>query len=140
MEILAGLSMSCVTRLKTTWKALDSSYQKKFNLVRTKCESSGNFKALRATIDTVAYEKGPYIPFLGMYLSDIAKTVEGVPSTVENKINFSKFKVIANVLSRIRNAQNETFPFEPVDAILQVLNDKSVISNLYIFKKSQFNN
>lgn len=127
MEILAGLSMSSVSRLKSTWKALDSTYQKKFNFIRNQCESTGNFKNLRESIDVLAQDKNPHIPFLGMYLSDIAKTVEGVPSTMlDEKINFSKFRVIAGVLKKIRMAQNEPFPFEPVNAIFQVLTDQSV--------------
>lgn len=141
MEILSGLSLSCVSRLKYTWKEVGETYQEKFDAVRELCQrfldpsllfliqkqfSSSNFKKLRETIEKLAKERSPHVPFLGLYLSDIAKTVEAVPSTVDGKINFSKYRVIASILKKIRTSQRESFPFEPIEALQQVINDQSV--------------
>lgn len=67
-EILSGLGMACVTRLKRTWALVKPKYKQMERELQHLTSADSNYKLLRAAIRGA---KPPLIPYIGMYLTDL---------------------------------------------------------------------
>jgi len=82
--------------------------------------SNHGFKAYR---DTIAKVKGPCIPYLGIFLTDITFIEEGNPHLINGLINFNKRAHLYGVMSKIQNFQTTPFNFCYVHQIQSLLKD-----------------
>ncbi|KAI2660225.1 Ras-specific guanine nucleotide-releasing factor 2 [Labeo rohita] len=101
LEITSALNRSAIYRLKKTWaKALMDRLQKIVS-------SEGRFKNLRETLKNC---NPPCVPYLGMYLTDLAFIEEGTPNfTEEGLVNFSKMRMISHIIREIRQFQQAPY-------------------------------
>jgi hypothetical protein len=65
MEILGGLNLHPIQRLKETWKALPEKYLQTFHNLESLMENRFNYKAYREALKIC---KPPVLPYLGMLL------------------------------------------------------------------------
>jgi son of sevenless-like protein len=106
--IISGLSSTGVSRLRKTWNEIPANYYKKFEKMDNLMSIGKNYSEYRNILRFVETDGDPYLPFLGMYLSDIRFTTDGNPDWLDNKkgskgmVNFSKrvnlMKIIKEVL------------------------------------------
>ncbi|XP_032752942.1 ras-specific guanine nucleotide-releasing factor 2-like [Rattus rattus] len=69
--------------------------------------SEGRFKNLRETLKNC---NPPAVPYLGMYLTDLAFIEEGTPNfTEEGLVNFSKMRMISHIIREIRQFQQTAY-------------------------------
>lgn len=120
MEIICGLHMSSIQRLKKTWKALSSKYTAIFEEITQFISSEGNYRNYRAALSKVEL---PVNPYLGVFLRDLTFTEDGNPDYVEDDefLNFEKLRMISGVLSSIAKYQSVPFNFEPVPVIQEYI-------------------
>ncbi|KAH3760399.1 cell division control protein [Pelomyxa schiedti] len=117
MEITAAVGNSAVMRLKKTWTPLLAEKYREFEGLIDK-----NFKAVRS----MAMNKSPCIPYMGIFLSDLTFIEEGNPDVVPDSpglINWSKMKMTAKVLKEIQRHQSVPFVLQPVTSVQAFISD-----------------
>jgi len=120
MEIIAGLHMSSIQRLKKTWKALSSKYTVIFEEITKFISSEGNYRNYRVALTKVEL---PVNPYLGVFLRDLTFIEDGNPDFVEDDslLNFEKMRMISGVLNQVRKYQSVPYMFEPVPTIQEYI-------------------
>ncbi|GAA6068925.1 ras-specific guanine nucleotide-releasing factor 1 isoform X4, partial [Tachysurus ichikawai] len=85
--------------------------------------SEGRFKNLREALKNC---DPPCVPYLGMYLTDLAFIEEGTPNyTEDNLVNFSKMRMISHIIREIRQFQQTAYKIEHQPKAAQYLLDSS---------------
>ncbi|XP_042303746.1 ras-specific guanine nucleotide-releasing factor 2 [Sceloporus undulatus] len=101
LEITSALNRSAIYRLKKTWAKVS----------KQSCSCNP-----------------PSVPYLGMYLTDLAFIEEGTPNfTEEGLVNFSKMRMISHIIREIRQFQQTSYRIEHQPKVTQYLLDKSLI-------------
>ncbi|KAI5285285.1 hypothetical protein KEM54_000689 [Ascosphaera aggregata] len=112
MTIISALATAPIDRLGRTWCQVSARTMATLERLRTLMQTTKNFALYRQTLHNV---NPPCIPFLGIYLTDLIFTEDGIPSTADNSmINFSKWRKTAAVIQEIQQFQNGTYQFQPV--------------------------
>jgi len=118
MEIIGGLNLWSVTRLKQTWTevgAIQAVIQKLNELM----ESKQNYRNYRASLKTA---RAPLIPYLGVCLRDLQFTEDGNPDWIGPKdqgiLNFEKLMLLGDTILQVRQFQESVYQFQ-YDPVIQ---------------------
>uniref|UniRef100_A0A8D2N709 Ras protein specific guanine nucleotide releasing factor 2 n=1 Tax=Zonotrichia albicollis TaxID=44394 RepID=A0A8D2N709_ZONAL len=102
LEITSALNRSAIYRLKKTWAKVSK---------QSLCNCNP-----------------PAVPYLGMYLTDLAFIEEGTPNfTEEGLVNFSKMRMISHIIREIRQFQQTSYRIEHQPKVTHYLLDKTLI-------------
>ena len=137
LEIVGGLSMTSVQRLRKTWKNLPSKYEPMWKQLQKLMAPTQNYINYRNFFKTV---EGSSFPYFGLYLSDITVIQEKYPTRIiGGKINFSKMRMIAGVLIEMQRCQGvASFPFGENPTVAKFLEEASAFNDedeLYALSK-----
>uniref|UniRef100_A0A4W4FXA3 Ras protein-specific guanine nucleotide-releasing factor 2a n=1 Tax=Electrophorus electricus TaxID=8005 RepID=A0A4W4FXA3_ELEEL len=125
LEITSALNRSAVYRLKKTWAKINKQTKALMDKLQKTVSSEGRFKNLRETLKNC---NPPCVPYLGMYLTDLAFIEEGTPNfTEEGLVNFSKMRMISHIIREIRQFQQTPYRIEHQTKVTQYLLDKALI-------------
>ncbi|KAM6475253.1 ras-specific guanine nucleotide-releasing factor 2 isoform 2-T2 [Liasis olivaceus] len=125
LEITSALNRSAIYRLKKTWAKVSKQPKALMDKLQKIVSSEGRFKNLRETLKNC---NPPSVPYLGMYLTDLAFIEEGTPNfTEEGLVNFSKMRMISHIIREIRQFQQASYRIEHQQKVTQYLLDKSLI-------------
>uniref|UniRef100_A0A803W784 Ras protein specific guanine nucleotide releasing factor 1 n=1 Tax=Ficedula albicollis TaxID=59894 RepID=A0A803W784_FICAL len=120
-SITSSLNRSAIFRLKKTWLKTKALIDKLQKLV----SSEGRFKNLREALKNC---DPPCVPYLGMYLTDLAFIEEGTPNyTEDGLVNFSKMRMISHIIREIRQFQQTSYKIEHQPKVTQYLLDQSCV-------------
>eukprot|EP00127_Corallochytrium_limacisporum_P006550 Clim_evm22s230 gene=Clim_evmTU22s230 len=109
IEITAAFNMAPIFRLKQTFKHLSSKHQKDYVALTELMDSSKNFGHYRGHL---ANCKGPVLPYVGLYLTDLVFIEDGNPSEVgEQLVNFRRLQMVAGVIRKIQEYQHSKWTF-----------------------------
>ncbi|KAI5290225.1 hypothetical protein KEM52_000528 [Ascosphaera acerosa] len=144
MTIISALATAPIDRLGRTWYQVSARTMAILERMRTLMQTTKNFALYRQTLHNV---NPPCIPFLGIYLTDLIFTEDGiasrpdVPSAPDVKwINFSKWRKTAAVIQEIQQFQNGTYQFQPVpelqEWIMQQMRDAQDCSTKAAYDRS----
>ncbi|KAJ3436414.1 ras guanine nucleotide exchange factor i-related [Anaeramoeba flamelloides] len=111
MMTIAGLRQSSVNRLKFTHSELSNQSQQIFERLLELTDSLQNYSTLKEVIKNAPK---PCLPHIGMYLTDLTFIFDGHPDKVDGLINFSKLKLIYNVISQIEVCKIKHYNFYPI--------------------------
>uniref|UniRef100_A0A4W3HN74 Ras protein-specific guanine nucleotide-releasing factor 2b n=1 Tax=Callorhinchus milii TaxID=7868 RepID=A0A4W3HN74_CALMI len=107
LEITSALNRSAIYRLKKTWAKVCKQTKAVMDKLQKTVSSEGRFKNLRETLKNC---NPPCVPYLGMYLTDLAFIEEGTPNfTEEGLVNFSKMRMISHIIREIRQFQQTPY-------------------------------
>ncbi|ELK11484.1 Ras-specific guanine nucleotide-releasing factor 2 [Pteropus alecto] len=107
LEITSALNRSAIYRLKKTWAKVSKQTKALMDKLQKTVSSEGRFKNLRETLKNC---NPPAVPYLGMYLTDLAFIEEGTPNfTEEGLVNFSKMRMISHIVREIRQFQQTSY-------------------------------
>ncbi|XP_008058797.1 ras-specific guanine nucleotide-releasing factor 2, partial [Carlito syrichta] len=107
LEITSALNRSAIYRLKKTWAKVSKQTKALMDKLQKTVSSEGRFKNLRETLKNC---NPPAVPYLGMYLTDLAFIEEGTPDfTEEGLVNFSKMRMISHIIREIRQFQQTSY-------------------------------
>ncbi|KAI9091803.1 ras guanine nucleotide exchange factor domain-containing protein [Phlyctochytrium arcticum] len=83
-EIVAGLNLGPVTRLKKTWKSLPKKYWDVWNQLNQIVSNEGSYRTYRNAIRSTVQKSGncPILPYLGVNLSDLTFAEDGNPTFI----------------------------------------------------------
>ncbi|KAF0034066.1 hypothetical protein F2P81_014132 [Scophthalmus maximus] len=125
LEITSALNRSAIYRLKKTWAKVSKQAKALMDKLQKTVSSEGRFKNLRETLKNC---NPPCVPYLGMYLTDLAFIEEGTPNfTEEGLVNFSKMRMISHIIREIRQFQQTPYRIELQVKVTQYLLDKTLI-------------
>ncbi|XP_040197562.1 ras-specific guanine nucleotide-releasing factor 2 isoform X2 [Rana temporaria] len=125
LEITSALNRSAIYRLKKTWAKVSKQTKALMDKLQKTVSSEGRFKNLRETLKNC---NPPSVPYLGMYLTDLAFIEEGTPNfTEEGLVNFSKMRMISHIIREIRQFQQTPYRIEHQPKVTQFLLDQSRI-------------
>lgn len=116
--IISGLSSTSVSRLKKTWGKVPESYVLKFHKMDNLMSIGKNYSEYRNIMKFVETDGDPYLPFLGMYLSDLRFTTDGNPDWLSTKkgskgiVNFSKRMNIMKIIKEVLNFNKTPYNIE----------------------------
>jgi hypothetical protein len=110
MEILSGLQMPDIQKLKPVWSMASSKnvFQKLSTLL------DGNFTKLQEKLHNVP---PPCVPYLGAYLHNLSEVETKYPNELQGLINFEKRTLIAAALTEVQQYQQTLYCLEPVALI-----------------------
>ncbi|MGH0153957.1 UNVERIFIED_CONTAM: hypothetical protein FKN15_055780, partial [Acipenser sinensis] len=92
LEITSSLNRSAIFRLKKTWLKVSKQTKALIDKLQKLVSSEGRFKNLREALKNC---DPPCVPYLGMYLTDLAFIEEGTPNyTEDGLVNFSKMRMV----------------------------------------------
>ncbi|KAK5619214.1 Ras-specific guanine nucleotide-releasing factor 2 [Crenichthys baileyi] len=124
LEITSALNRSAIYRLKKTWAKVTKQTKALMDKLQKTVSSEGRFKNLRETLKNC---NPPCVPYLGMYLTDLAFIEEGTPNfTEEGLVNFSKMRMISHIIREIRQFQQTPYRIEHQPKVTQYLMDKTL--------------
>lgn len=113
LEIVAGLSLGPVERLRKTWKAVPKRCLESLSHMETLLDGSGNFAAYRHQLRGCSL---PCLPYFGIFLRDLTYVNEVNYDTVEVQgsklVNFLKLRQIAELTRTIAHWQSTPYAFE----------------------------
>ncbi|XP_077441830.1 ras-specific guanine nucleotide-releasing factor 2 isoform X2 [Vanacampus margaritifer] len=125
LEITSALNRSAVYRLKKTWAKVCKQTKSLMDRLQRTVSSEGRFKNLRETLKNC---NPPCVPYLGMYLTDLAFIEEGTPNfTEEGLVNFSKMRMICHIIREIRQFQQTPYRIEHQAKVTHFLLDKTQV-------------
>uniref|UniRef100_A0A665UQ13 Ras protein-specific guanine nucleotide-releasing factor 2a n=1 Tax=Echeneis naucrates TaxID=173247 RepID=A0A665UQ13_ECHNA len=125
LEITSALNRSAIYRLKKTWAKVCKPTKALMDRLQKTVSSEGRFKNLRETLKNC---NPPCVPYLGMYLTDLAFIEEGTPNfTEEGLVNFSKMRMISHIIREIRQFQQAPYRIEHQPKVTQFLLDKTLV-------------
>jgi len=119
IAILSGIGNSAVHRLKWTKEEMDRRSQNVLIELQKSMSSEQSYKNYRETLQSIV---PPCIPYLGVYLTDLTFIEEGNPDMIGNLINFTKRKLIYNVIFTIQQYQSAPYNLQPIIQIQQFFN------------------
>uniref|UniRef100_A0A7N6AAW9 Ras protein specific guanine nucleotide releasing factor 1 n=1 Tax=Anabas testudineus TaxID=64144 RepID=A0A7N6AAW9_ANATE len=125
LEITSSLNRSSVFRLKKTWLKISKQTRALIDKLQKLVSSEGRFKNLREALKNC---DPPCVPYLGMYLTDLAFIEEGTPNyTEDNLVNFSKMRMISHIIREIRQFQQTAYKIDLQPKVAQYLLDRSSV-------------
>ncbi|XP_069842797.1 ras-specific guanine nucleotide-releasing factor 1 isoform X1 [Dendropsophus ebraccatus] len=121
LEITSSLNRSAIFRLKRTWIKVSKQTKALIDRLQKLVSSEGRFKNLREALKNC---DPPCVPYLGMYLTDLAFIEEGTPNyTEDGLVNFSKMRMISHIIREIRQFQQTSYKIEHQPKVTQYLLD-----------------
>uniref|UniRef100_A0A8D0HS56 Ras protein specific guanine nucleotide releasing factor 1 n=1 Tax=Sphenodon punctatus TaxID=8508 RepID=A0A8D0HS56_SPHPU len=125
LEINSSLNRSAIFRLKKTWLKVSKQTKALIDKLQRLVSSEGRFKNLREALKNC---DPPCVPYLGMYLTDLAFIEEGTPNyTEDGLVNFSKMRMISHIIREIRQFQQTAYKIEHQPKVTQYLLDQSFV-------------
>lgn len=123
LQICAAFVNSAVYRLKKTWEKISKQTRQLIDRLQTLVSSDGRFKNMR---DALHRCDQPCVPYLGMYLTDLSFIEEGTANITEDGlINFSKMRMLRQVIVEIQHFQQMLYQIEYVPRVSYYLLDTS---------------
>ncbi|KAL6072419.1 Ras guanine nucleotide exchange factor, variant 2 [Balamuthia mandrillaris] len=106
MEVLAGLNLHPVQRLKQTWSNLSPKYQESMKNLEALMENKHNYKNYRDRLNYIKEIGQPTLPYLGVYLRDLTFIEEGNNTISEDGlVNYEKIQLIGEVIREVQYFQ-----------------------------------
>ncbi|XP_005300721.2 ras-specific guanine nucleotide-releasing factor 1 isoform X1 [Chrysemys picta bellii] len=125
LEITSSLNRSAIFRLKKTWLKVSKQTKALIDKLQRLVSSEGRFKNLREALKNC---DPPCVPYLGMYLTDLAFIEEGTPNyTEDGLVNFSKMRMISHIIREIRQFQQTSYKIDHQAKVTQYLLDQSFV-------------
>ncbi|KAJ3334344.1 hypothetical protein HDU76_000037 [Blyttiomyces sp. JEL0837] len=109
-SIMAGLSLSPVSRLKKTWEAQPDKVKSILTDLEKMIDPSRNMKNYR---DALLAAAPPIVPFLPIYLKDLTFINDGNQSNVNGMINFDKLRMMGSRVKDITSLAHTNYKFDP---------------------------
>ncbi|KAM3827868.1 ras-specific guanine nucleotide-releasing factor 1 isoform 2-T2 [Vipera latastei] len=125
LEITSAFNRSAIFRLKKTWMKVSKPTKAVIDKLQRLVSSEGRFKNLREALKNC---DPPCVPYLGMYLTDLAFIEEGTPNyTEDGLVNFSKMRMISHIIREIRQFQQTAYKIEHQAKVTQYVLDQSFV-------------
>ncbi|KAJ6232363.1 guanine nucleotide exchange factor [Anaeramoeba flamelloides] len=117
MIILVALDKHCCKRLKATKEEIPKKYLTVLVYLKEVMSSDQGFKKYR---EFLSVARTPTLPYISVFLTDLTYIADNSPNKIDGLINFSKCKLLYNVICEIKKYQSENFIFTEIYQIHQL--------------------
>ncbi|XP_042559068.1 rap guanine nucleotide exchange factor 2 isoform X6 [Clupea harengus] len=101
-NIISGLNLAPVSRLRGTWEKLPAKYDKLLSELQTVFDPSRNMAKYRSLLNTPTHTlQPPVIPLFPVIKKDLTFLHEGNDSKVDGLVNFEKLRMIAREIRHV---------------------------------------
>ncbi|ONH75424.1 Cell division control protein 25 [Pichia kudriavzevii] len=113
--IISGLGSTSISRLRKTWDQLPQVYINKFQKMDNLMSIGKNYSEYRNILKFVNADDEAYMPFLGMYLSDLRFTTDGNSDWLTKRrgskglVNFAKRVSIMKIINEVLDFNNTLY-------------------------------
>lgn len=133
MAVFSGINCEAVHRLKHSFRELPQDVKKILLRLEDFANPSASYARYRSVYRAA---KPPCIPYIGIYLRDLAFLEKTMPSYIGKKINFAKCRALYQVIEEVLQYQDMPYKFYPVHQIRILLtNFKTLITDPNILYK-----
>jgi hypothetical protein len=133
MGIFVGLNLSVCRRMKEMWAAVSASHKNDFQELEELMSPNNSFKNYRAILQTSSL---PFIPYLGLFLSDLTAIDSGNPDRIGQNLNFAKYEMIFRVVEQIRWFQGMPYTYSVVQPLYSLLQSYCPLSENQLYAMS----
>ncbi|KAJ6248620.1 ras guanine nucleotide exchange factor i-related [Anaeramoeba flamelloides] len=133
MAIVSGFENSAIWRLKYTFEEVPKRNHEIIQELKKELSSDNSYRYYRSLLRKV---DPPCIPYLGVYLTDLTFIEEGNPDFIDGLINFSKRRLIYDVIFEIQNFQNKCYNLQPIQQIVSFLEKLPILDEKECYSKS----
>jgi RasGEF domain len=106
MAALAGLNISAVSRLKTTWALLSVKSRGALEVLEALMDVASNYGRYRERLAKLRASNTDCLPYMGVYLRDLFFIEEANDThTGDNKINLGKVNMVTSIVRSIKHFQ-----------------------------------
>jgi len=134
LEIISGLTAAPLSRLIQTWLDIDSTTLKHLERMKEVVNVANKFKNLREAQESI---DDPCVPYLGVYLGDLAQIEDGNPDKTETQlVNFAKFEMVGQIIIRMEKFKSDRYKLLPVPVIQKFLKTPISLSEDTLFEES----
>lgn len=110
MEILSGLELTPVQRLKKAWAQVPIRSLGRIGKLRSIMQTEGNFRRYRSELAAINEEKTPKIPYMPIVLKDFTFIEEGNAKYDEDgRVNVDRLQLLSAQLANIKRMQQHCF-------------------------------
>jgi len=127
MEIVVGLSLGPISRLKQLWKSLPTKYTRMLEQLMELASSQSNYASYRAELKVHPL---PVLPYFGVFLKDLTFIEDGNPKYFDKDhhvYNFERMRMASTIFSSLQHFQSKSFLFHPDEHLLRFLSEKIVV-------------
>ena len=139
MEVLAGLCMSPISRLKRTWEALSDAVLAVFQGLEECMSPMRNYISYRQRAADLRRRGTVFMPYVGLYLKDLVFADEN-PSwndEAQGVVNFEKLDLISQIITEVEWVQRRSIVVSVVpETIQQYLNNLHVLDDKELYDLS----
>jgi hypothetical protein len=143
MEILSGLDMTAIVRLKNTWESIPKRDMQSLEELREIVSRNDNYSRYRQEVDAINTPT-PYLPYIGLILQDLVALEELPTIDRDGLVNFRKFKRVSKILQRVHDLKILNFKLEPIVPLqkylkkgVQILGDMDLLRFSRVCEPSQ---
>jgi len=126
MSIIAGLNLTPIHRLKKTTSKISNDRKKILEKLHQLMSPDAAYKNYRSALKS---SSAPFLPYLGIGLTDITFSEDGNSDMIDGKINFKKREMIYKIIREILQPQNAAYNFRIVEPLHTFLVDLPYISD-----------
>jgi RasGEF domain len=134
MAINTGINADGIKKLKKTQARLSGETKGSLDHINEILDSNMNYKNIRQEIQDSIDKQLPFIPFLGMYQTDITMGTEN-STTIKDKekdiINHKKIEVVGNSLSALNDARKNVLLNTSIPNVMYKLDEIDAIKSEY---------
>ncbi|KAK2962418.1 putative Ras-specific guanine nucleotide-releasing factor 1 [Blattamonas nauphoetae] len=132
MQVMTGLTRHCVRRLKQTWPLISTTKKESFDRLQKLTDTTGKNRALRERLRSIS---PPFIPFFGMYLTDLVYINEA-PTFIEDRLNYTKLRMEGMVIQEIKKASQMPYSFYVVQEMWPFLENLPIVDEETLLEMS----
>lgn len=123
MEILSGLGITPVYRLKKSWGMVEPRVIAQYEELKTLMSPNQNSGAYRTLLRSL---NPPLVPYIGSVLTDLTFTDDANPDFLDQDktvINFQKRQQIASLIEGLLHFQSPSYALHEVETIQHLINE-----------------
>jgi len=133
-EITSGLVSSSVSRLSKTWEMIPTKATKRHEKNLALTSPQQNFAFYRNLLQT---NLDGCVPYVGLFLQDLTFIEEGNPDHLESYVNFSKCKMVGEVIKQVQKLQKKPYNLKPLPQMQKfLLQEHTTVSEKEMFELS----
>eukprot|EP01097_Dermamoeba_algensis_P009489 TRINITY_DN667_c0_g1_i4.p1 TRINITY_DN667_c0_g1~~TRINITY_DN667_c0_g1_i4.p1 ORF type:complete len:916 (-),score=254.98 TRINITY_DN667_c0_g1_i4:345-3092(-) len=134
MEILASLHSPPISRLKQTWGLVNNKLIESFEPLTKLMSPKLNYKLYR---EAMKGAKAPFVPYLGVFLTDLTLLDEFMRDDIDGLVNFDKILSFGETISELLAFRDPPYPTRPITQFKDWLKEAEVWDDNYIYTISK---
>jgi hypothetical protein len=133
VQVFAALNLLCVQKLTVTWQSVSRKHIDTVRSLEQLLDSQHNWQQYRRLVESI--DSAPFIPFEGVFLSDITGIQENVDE-VDGQINVDKLTMLGRAFQVIKRSQLCGYPLQINQTLSAFIENTTVLDEDQLWQLS----